>query len=148
MTRDELIAQAKRSFEVWNAHDAEGLAEFYAEDATVRDAGDPDNPARGRDAIVTRARQILGGFSDAKIEPTTVCVDGNQVCIEWRFTGTHDGEFLGVPATGRRVENIGATMEEVDSDGKTVSETAYWDAAIFLRQVGAIPEPAHAATAS
>ena len=37
---------------------ADGLAEFYSEDATVRDAADPQNVARGHDAIVARARQI------------------------------------------------------------------------------------------
>jgi predicted ester cyclase len=61
------------------------------------------------------------------------------VCTEWRFSGTHDGVFLGVAASGRRVDSLGATVTEVDDDGKSVSETQYWDAARFLSQVGAMP---------
>jgi steroid delta-isomerase-like uncharacterized protein len=144
MTRDELIAQTKQLFAAWNAHDAEATAEFFAADATVRDAPDADNPAQGRDAVVARARMILGGFPDAKLELTSICVDGNRVCAEWRFTGTHDGEFAGVPPTGRPTRNIGITVDEVDDDGKIVSETAYWDLSTFLRQVGALPDAAQA----
>ena len=42
------------------------MREVYADDATVRDAADPDNPASGREAIIARARMILGGFSDER----------------------------------------------------------------------------------
>ena len=64
MTKDELAAQARRSFDVWNQHDADGVAHFYTSAATVRDSADPDNAATGKDAIAARARMILGDFSD------------------------------------------------------------------------------------
>ena len=144
MTTDELIAQTRQLVAAWNAHDAEAVADYYAADATVRDAPDADNPANGHDAIVSRAQMILGGFPDANLEETSICVDGNRVCLEWRFTGTHDGEFAGVAATGRATQNIGVTVDEVADDGKIVSETAYWDLSTFLRQVGALPEAAQA----
>ena len=38
MTKDELVAQTREVFDLWNAHDAPGLARFYASGATVRDA--------------------------------------------------------------------------------------------------------------
>jgi steroid delta-isomerase-like uncharacterized protein len=144
MTREELIAQTRQLVAAWNAHDAEAVAEYYTADATVRDAPDADNPAEGHDAIAARARMILGGFSDANLEETSICVDGNSVCMEWQFTGTHDGEFAGVPPTGRATRNVGVTVDEVGDDGKIVSETAYWDLSTFLRQVGVLPEAAQA----
>jgi len=142
MTKDELVAQTKEIFGLWNAHDAPGLARFYANGATARDAAFRDNPAIGQDAIVERARMILGGFSDAKLEIISISVDGNRVCSEWRFSGTHDGVFLGVPASGLSDDNLGATVTEVDLDGKIVSETIYWDAARFFSNVGLLASPA------
>jgi steroid delta-isomerase-like uncharacterized protein len=148
MTKDELAAQLRQSFDVWNEHDAEGIAHFYTNLAIVRDSADPDNEAKGRAAIVARAQMILGGFSDAKLEIVSICVDGNRTCTEWRFSGTHDGEFLGVPASGQPIVNTGASVQEFDDEGKIVSERAYWDAALFLRQAGALPANLAAATDS
>ena len=139
MTKDEVTAKVRRTFEVWNAHDAEGQAQFYTSAATVRDSADPDNAAKGQDAIVARARMILDGFSDAKLEIASIAVDGSRACTEWRFSGTHDGTFLDVPASGNKIVNLGATVQEFDEDGKIVSETAYWDAALFLREAGVLP---------
>ena len=141
MTKDELVAQAREIFGLWNAHDASGLARFYADGATLRDAAFRDNPAIGPDAIVERARMILGAFSDAKLEIISISVDGNRVCSEWRFSGTHDGVFLGVPASGLSDYNLGATVGEVDQDGKIVSETYYWDGARFFANVGLLASP-------
>jgi steroid delta-isomerase-like uncharacterized protein len=147
MTRDEIVAQIEGAYSAWNAHDAHAVAGFYSSDATVRDAGDRDNPAVGSDAIEARAKAILTAFSDAKLEMKSISVDGDRVVHEWKFTGTHDGDFLGIPATGRQTENIGASAERVNDDGLTVEETAYWDVATFLREVGALPEPAAAGAA-
>jgi steroid delta-isomerase-like uncharacterized protein len=88
---------------------------------------------------------VLGGFSDAKLEVISISVDGNRVCSEWRFTGTHDGVFLGVPASGHTDDNLGATVTEVDQDGKILSETIYYDIARFFAYVGLLASPATAA---
>ena len=85
---------------------------------------------------------ILGAFSDAKLEIISMSVDGNRVCSEWRFSGTRDGVFLGVPASGRSDYNLGATVTEVDQDGKIVSETIYYDNARFVDNVGLLASPA------
>jgi steroid delta-isomerase-like uncharacterized protein len=141
MTKDELVAQVREIEALWNAHDASGLARFYADGATVRDAAFRDYPAVGQDAIVERVRMILGGFSDAKLEITSISVDGNRVCSEWRFSGTHDGMYLGVPSSGVSDYNLGAAVAEVDEDGKIVSETLYYDNARFFANVGLLASP-------
>jgi steroid delta-isomerase-like uncharacterized protein len=144
MTKDEVAAKIRQTFDVWNEHDAEGQAQFYTGAATLRDSADPDNAAKGQDAIVARARMILDGFSDAKLEIVSIAVDGSRACTEWRFSGTQDGVFLDVPASGRRIVNLGSTVQEFDEDGKIVSENSYWDVALFLRQVGVLPAAATA----
>lgn len=148
MDRSDANALIDRSIELWNAHDAEGIADLYADTATVRDAANPDNVASGRDGIIARTRMILHGFSDARLELLTRLIDGDLFATEWRFTGTHDGEFLGVPATGHGTENIGASVSRVAPDGRIATETAYWDLASFLRQTGVLPAVAEGAASS
>jgi len=56
--------------------------------------------------------------------------------MEWTMSGTHKGDFPGLPATGKRFSSIrGATIVEL-KDGKIIRCSDYWDAAIFMRQVG------------
>jgi steroid delta-isomerase-like uncharacterized protein len=148
MTKDELAAQARQAIESWNAHDAEKVGSFFSNLAIVRDSADPDNAAKGRDAIVARAQMILDGFSDAKLEILSMSIDGSRVCTEWRFSGTHDGVFLGVPASAQRVVNLGAGVQEFDENGKIISENSYWDATVFLRAAGALPASLATATGS
>jgi steroid delta-isomerase-like uncharacterized protein len=139
MNSDQISALSDQLVELWNAHDVDGIADMYAPAATVRDAPNADGAASGREAIVARTRMILDGFSDAKLELLNRVIEGDRVATEWRFTGTHDGEFVGVPATGQPTETLGASVSQVNAEGKIVSETAYWDLANFLRQTGVLP---------
>jgi len=60
--------------------------------------------------------------------------------IVYRFTarGTHDGPFMGVPASGRKVEIQGIGIDRV-SDGQTVERWLQYDSAGLLQQLGALP---------
>jgi steroid delta-isomerase-like uncharacterized protein len=59
--------------------------------------------------------------------------------IEWGMSGTHKGDFPGVPATGKHFCSIrGSTILELRA-GKISRESDYWDAATFMRQVGLLP---------
>lgn len=141
MASDNIGSQIERLFELWNTHDADAMPELYAPGAIIRDATDPDAAARNPEAIVARARMILGGFSDARFERLSTTIHDDRAFIEWRFTGTHDGEFLGVPATGLPTENLGMSVVAFDADGMATGETAYWDAMRFLRETGVLSSP-------
>ena len=53
----------------------------------------------------------------------------------WRFTGTHDGEFFGVPATGKEVDISGTTLIKM-KDGKIAVEQDFMDFLSFYSQLG------------
>jgi steroid delta-isomerase-like uncharacterized protein len=148
MANDNMTTTIERLFELWNEHDGAGMTEVYSSEARVRDSADPDNAASGHEAIIARAQMILGGFSDARLELVSSLFDGDRACTEWHFSGTHDGEFLGVPATGQATDNLGASVVQFGQDGRIVQETAYWDVARFLRQTGVLPAVADDAAVS
>jgi len=62
------------------------------------------------------------------------------VVTRWRARGTHQGELLGVPPSGNRVEVTGITIDRF-SGGKFAESWTAYDALGMMRQIGAIAEP-------
>jgi steroid delta-isomerase-like uncharacterized protein len=88
-------------------------------------------------------KQLVAGFrsvfpdSDLRIEEEIA--EADNVVIPWSFSGTHQGRFLGIPATGKKVRWTGITIYRI-VDGKISQEKGEGDYLGFLRQVGVVPE--------
>ncbi len=67
--------------------------------------------------------------------------EGDKVTTRYTMGGTHQGEFFGVAATGKRGEISGINVDRFDESGKVVEEWASYDLLGGMRQLGAIPEP-------
>lgn len=67
--------------------------------------------------------------------------EGDKVVTRFRVTGTHQGEFLGVPATGKPISVTGMWIHRL-AQGRIVEGRQWgeWDALGFLQQVGAVPK--------
>lgn len=86
---------------------------FYAEAIGARDAGacerlltegfTHDGERRGRDGQRKAVEAFLAGFSDLRHEVLLILAEGDLVAAHQRWSGTHDGPFAGIPATGRAV---------------------------------------------
>ena len=83
-------------------------------------------------AIGTRA-----AFSGLHFDVHDVTANDDTVMVSWTMTGTHDGEWQGIPATGRRVSLVGVDVFKV-ADGLIVEERIHGDFLGLLRQLGAI----------
>ena len=77
----------------------------------------------------------LTGFSDAEFTIVDAFGQGDKIVKHWNFKGTHDGEFFGVPATGKKVDISGTTLV-VMKDGKIVAEQDFMDLLDFYTQLG------------
>ncbi len=136
MTRDEMEAKVRDTYDAWNLHDAAGVVEMCAPDCVLYDNA---REIRGRDGIQTMAQDYLDAFPDLHIELISLYVDGNTVLQEWRTTGTHSGELMGIPATGRRAETIGAGVDRFGEDGLVDRSAVYWDTTKLLQDIGVLP---------
>jgi predicted ester cyclase len=86
---------------------------FYAEVIDGRDVGacdrlltedfTHDDEPRGRAGQRVAVEAFLGGFSDLRTEILLLLAEDDLVAAHLRWTGTHDGPFAGVEATGRGV---------------------------------------------
>lgn len=84
-------------------------------------------------------------FPDWHLERRNTYDFGDTVrIIEWTGTGTHQGEFTGIPPTHRSIEMLGCSIFTLGADGFIGEEVAYTDAATVLRQLGVLPNSADA----
>lgn len=51
-----------------------------------------------------RRANVLDAFPDIQVEVEDTAADGDHVVVCWRARGTHRGDGLGIPATGRSVD--------------------------------------------
>jgi predicted ester cyclase len=62
------------------------------------------------------------------------------MCVQCVLTGTHEGEFLGIAPTGRRVELDLCLVFRFGGDGLVDEEVIYSDGGAMLQQLGVLPE--------
>jgi len=74
-------------------------------------------------------------FPDITITVEEMIAEGDKVAMQWRFQGTHRGEFQGVAATGRTVDWRGVDVYEV-RDGRIVGVVRAADNLAILQQLG------------
>jgi predicted ester cyclase len=80
-----------------NAHDFDGMVKFYTPTIMVNDA--PMQPT----AVTAQFEPLISAFPDWHWEARHIVVDDENIVVHFTVTGTHQGEFMGIAATGRRV---------------------------------------------
>jgi steroid delta-isomerase-like uncharacterized protein len=96
--------------------------------------------ARGPEELAAFFRGLHASISDLDMTIENIVEDDRHGVVQWRVTGVFDGEpFQGIEATGKRVELRGCDVFRFTDDGMLDSNTVYYDAAEFARQVGMLP---------
>jgi predicted ester cyclase len=83
-------------------------------------------------------RSIYATFGNIELTILDLLAEDDQVAIHWRVAATHQGEYLGVAATGKPVTYQGMALLRV-VNGKIVDDVAYWDDLAILQQLDAAP---------
>ena len=111
--------------------------ELFAEDFV--DHG-PMGDIQGREAFKGLVAQWRAAVPDVHCTVENVVCDGDLVGWTVRTTGTHTGDGLGFPATGRRFETVSANIGRF-RDGKAVEHWAEQGMLPMLIQLGVLPAP-------
>ena len=134
LSREAVLAANDATYAAWNARDADAVAAIFAADAVALDVGRLE-PIEGRDAIRERATEIIAAFPDLVLERLELLIEGDATADRWHATGTHQGEFLGIAPTGRRISVQGATFSSFGPDGLVVRDVQFWDVPTLLGQL-------------
>jgi steroid delta-isomerase-like uncharacterized protein len=139
MSVEERSAIIGRWVEAWNKQDLDAIEGLLTPDYVRHDANLPDvNGPEGEREFVAG---ILSAFPDIHLQMNQLIGQDDLVAVRLAFRGTHEGLFLGVPATGQEVAF--ESMEVFRLAGnKIVEQWVVMDALGLFQQLGVIPSPA------
>ena len=137
-TEDNMLA-ARECFARASRGDFDSLDQVVAADYVLHN---PDE-VRGIDGLRAMVEGYRSALPDLRVSIDHQFADGDYVATRFTIRGTHDGELMGTPPTGRAVAFPGITVSRC-RDGKLVEEWEMCDVLGLLQQVGALPaaEPA------
>ncbi len=97
-------------------------------------------PAPGPEGFKQVLAMFTKAFPDMKVTLDEVVGEGDKVSTRGKFTGSHKGEFMGIPATGKKI-----TVTYIDiwriQNGKAVENWVQMDMMGMMQQLGVAPPP-------
>ena len=91
------------------------------------------------EAAKQEAADFRRGFPDVVSTIEDLMAEGNKVVARWRSRATHQGEYMGIPPSGKEVEFTGISVYRMEG-GKIAESWVSEDQFGLMRQIGAIPE--------
>jgi predicted ester cyclase len=137
MPEQDNKAIIRRGFEAMNIKDLSVFEEILAPGYVNHDM---PAPAPGPDGFKQVIGAFFSGFPDMRITLEAQLGDGDLVANRGTFTGTHQGEFMGIPATGKQVTVKFMDMWRVE-DGQAAENWVRIDMLSLMVQLGAVPPP-------
>ena len=132
----ELLRKAAQAFNAID--DRSGWYSFHAESVKAHGLGPAAVDKAGMKGFYTA---LWGGFPDLTIEIDELVGEGDKVVWRISASGTHNGPFQGVPATGKSVK-FGAQYTFRFDNGKIIERWSTIDRLSLLMQLGAVSLPA------
>jgi steroid delta-isomerase-like uncharacterized protein len=128
---------AMRWVRMWTAGaDLSEFDEFLAADFVSHST--PPGLEPGIEGVKQMANIFHTAFPDMAGTVDDVIVDGNKVAVRFTGTGTHQGEFFGIPPTGKAIKSTGINIFRIEA-GKIVEHWNNADDLGLMQQLGVIP---------
>ena len=95
-------------------------------------------PLYGGKGYLSVVHWMRQGFSDVQWKLEEMVAAEDKVAVRWTLTGTHDGDFLGIKATGKKISVCVMNFYYFDEDGKIINDIAAEGMIGILRGIGAL----------
>ncbi|MEZ4442948.1 MAG: ester cyclase [Polyangiaceae bacterium] len=119
--------------DIYNSHDLSRFSEVMQPDAVNVTPFGPMTVAE----LAAAMQGFYAAFPDLTYQAERIFVDGDELIIEYSYTGTHLGELMGIPATGTVVHGRGLEVHTIE-DGLIADTQNYSDVFGLLAQLGAL----------
>lgn len=130
-------ASMRKTYERISAGDIAGFGALVADDF-VEHQGGPGLPPT-REGTLDFFRLLLAAFPDMHMHVEDLIAAGDKTVARVTATGTHMGEFMGLPATGKRAEVQLIDIMRFNSDGLVCEHWGVTDMLGLMQQLGAVP---------
>ncbi len=132
---DENKAIARKFFRMLELGDPGIADEIVAADYYNHDAPDPKLSLEGVKPFVTSFKKA---FPDAQVNIEYQVAQEDKVVSRYTWSGTHQGEFLGAPASGKQASWTATATFRI-TDGKIREAWLNWDQWGLMQQLGMVP---------
>ncbi len=127
----------------WRTGDTDAFDEVIAPDFVHHAPGLPPDLEGMKQALP----MFRAAFPDMRLTVEEMIAEGDKVVDRVTVRGTHEGELMGIPASGKQVEFMETHISRI-ADGKIVERWGQWDAMGMMQQIGAVPAPEQSEEAS
>ncbi|MGD0777588.1 MAG: ester cyclase [Candidatus Solibacter sp.] len=139
-----MIEQNKETFRRWviafNERDWATLRSLYPDGYVYHGLG---VELHGAESLEQFIRSLLAGFPDLQCTLEDLFGEGNRCAWRCRWRGTHTGNFMGTPATGKQAETVTIGISRFEN-GKFAEDWEEGNLLGLLQQIGAVPTAASA----
>jgi len=127
------VELVRAGFRAFNDGDPDECLAYITPDLIINLAELPE-PQHGRDTWRQGFEMMKHAFPDLQAHVEDIVAADDKVAVRVRFRGTHTGEFLGIPATGRTIDYVSHEFYRV-ADGLVAEEWICSDLSTLLRQI-------------
>lgn len=133
----------RRAYELISEGDIDGFGGLVAA-GFVEHEETPGIPPT-KEGVLELFRGYRATFPDMRMDVEEIIASGDKTVARVTVSGTQDGEFMGMPPSGRRVQVRLIDIMRFDDDGLIAEHWGVVDMLSMLQQLGAIPQGAPAA---
>jgi steroid delta-isomerase-like uncharacterized protein len=132
-------ATMRNTYERINAGDIAGFGDLVADDFVEHQgAGGPGFPPT-KEGTLEFFRTLLAAFPDWRMTVEDLIASGDKAVARVTVTGTHKGEFMGVPSAGTPVEVQLIDIMRFDGAGRVCEHWGVADMLSLMQQLGVVP---------
>ena len=135
MGKEANIETAKKMGEAINTGHLEQFRTLFA--AGVVDHDPAPDQGKGPEGFIQFFTQFRAAFPDLKIAVEHMVADDDNVAIAYTVTGTQEGPFQGIPATGKKIKARGMQIAKFNGDAQITERWGSSDELGILQQIGA-----------
>ncbi len=121
-----------------NAGNIDGFGDLLADDFVEHE--ETPGLAPTKEGVKEFFRMLHTAFPDMRMDVEDVLASGDKAVARARATGTHQGEFMGIPATGRSIDVQLIDIVRFGDDGLAREHWGVFDALLMMQQLGVVPE--------
>jgi steroid delta-isomerase-like uncharacterized protein len=134
---EENVSLIRKQIKAVNEKNYEEVLKNIAPEFERHDLAEAITDITGTGGVSNLLQIVSAGFPDLRFEIPDIFGSGDRVTVRLIATGTHDGKFLNVPPTGKRIEINGIHIYRI-SGGKIVETWQLGDVWGLMRQAGAV----------
>ncbi len=135
---EENKALVRRWYESWNKGDRNALFALHSDD--VKDHNPFSNQAPGLEGVKASLEMFLNAFPGVQLSLDILVAEGDLVADRSTATGTHKGELMGIPATGKTIKVTSSNIWRI-KNGKITELWHIEDLAGMMIQLGVAKAP-------